>query len=103
MTEWHQVVLGACAGVLMGAFFFGGLWLTVRWITAPCRRPMLTVFASLLIRGAVVALCFYALARWVGWIAILVALVAMILVRVVLSRAARTDAAGEELCLERIS
>ncbi len=101
MTEWRQILLGVSAGLLMGLFFFGGLWLTVRRVTVPCRRPMLFVWTSFLTRGAVTALCFYALARWGGWVAILASLAGMMLVRSILSRAARPDSRRGRVCLER--
>ncbi len=103
MTEWHQIALGVSAGLLMGLFFFGGLWLTVRRVTAPCRRPMLLVLISFLIRGAVMALCFYALARWAGWVAILASLAGMMVVRGMLNHVTRPGSRRDALCLERMS
>ena len=84
----------------MGTFFFGGLWLTVRFVTQ-CHKPMLSVFVSFLIRGAVMALCFYALARWAGWVAVLAGLIGMVFVRAALNRAVRSGLDRDLLCLER--
>lgn len=45
------LVLGALAGLALGAFFFGGLWWTVR--RAPDHpRPGLLVLGSFLVRSA---------------------------------------------------
>ena len=50
----HEL-LAALAGVALGAFFYGGLWWTVRRI-ATFRRPALCMLASLVLRGAGVLL-----------------------------------------------
>lgn len=47
------------AGIGLGLFFFGGLWLTVRSLPH-VRRPGRRLFLSFLVRTAVVLLGFYA-------------------------------------------
>lgn len=48
------------AGLLLGIFFFGGLWLTVKKLPV-ARRPALLALASFLIRTGAVAGGFYLL------------------------------------------
>lgn len=61
MTEALAVTLAFVAGCGLGAFFFGGLWWTVRrGMSSP--RPALWFVGSMTARIAVVLLGFY----WVG-------------------------------------
>ena len=55
-VTWIVVSLGI--GLLMGAFYFGGLWLTVRKV-ANTRPAGLILFGSFLVRAAVVLIGFY--------------------------------------------
>ncbi len=54
MTHSLALPLAALAGVLLGLFFFGGLWWTVRR-AFDSRRPALWVGGSLLLRMGSVA------------------------------------------------
>lgn len=50
-----SIAAALCAGLMLGAFFFGGLWWTVRK-SLSARHPALLVLSSMLIRmGAVLA------------------------------------------------
>jgi F1F0 ATPase subunit 2 len=58
MTEAPLLYLAGLAGATLGAFFFGGLWWTVRkGMASP--RPALWFIGSLLVRTAVVIGGFY--------------------------------------------
>jgi len=58
MNEPLTLVLSGLAGVGLGAFFFGGLWWTVRkGMASP--RPALWFFGSLVVRTAMVLAGFY--------------------------------------------
>lgn len=57
------LALGAAAGVALGLALFGGLWLTVRGLSA-ARRPGLALALSSLVRLGLVALALAALARF---------------------------------------
>lgn len=61
MHEAPALVLAAAAGALLGAFFFGGLWWTVRR-GAMSPRPALWFSGSLLLRMSVAVAGFYAAA-----------------------------------------
>lgn len=60
MTEPVHLLLALAAGILLGVFFFAGLWWTVRRL-AFTRYPAPIVFASLLFRTSIVAMGFYVL------------------------------------------
>ena len=64
------------AGLLLGAFFFGGLWWTVvRGVSSP--RPALWFFGSMLLRTSVVLPVFYLVGRddWQRWLSCLLGFV----------------------------
>lgn len=58
MNEWLTLALALATGLLLGAFFFGGLWWTVRKGVSS-KRPALLFLASLLLRTGVVIAGFY--------------------------------------------
>lgn len=58
MHEAPALALAAAAGALLGAFFFGGLWWTVRR-GASSPRPALWFSGSLLLRMSVAVAGFY--------------------------------------------
>lgn len=80
-----RLLLGALVGGLLGALYFGGLWLTVRAVEE-ARRPGLRVAASYLGRLAVAAVGFGLLAARGGFPAVASALVTFLTVRYVLVR-----------------
>ncbi len=58
MNESLMVVVAGAVGVVLGAFFFGGLWWTVRRaVVSP--QPMLWFVGSLLLRSGAVLAGFY--------------------------------------------
>jgi len=58
MNDTLNMILVCLAGMLLGGFFFGGLWWTVRkGLSSP--RPALWFGASLLVRMAVTLAGFY--------------------------------------------
>ncbi len=65
MIEPFTLLLAWVAGVLLGAFFFGGLWWTVRKGLSS-KHPALWFFGSLLLRTSitVTGFCFVASSHW---------------------------------------
>jgi F1F0 ATPase subunit 2 len=65
MDEWYWVVFAVVAGGIIGVFYFGGLWLTVRAL-AGARNPGFLILASFVSRTAVALFAFYLLmdGRW---------------------------------------
>ena len=58
MSEPIPLVLAFAAGLGLALFYFGGLWLTVRWLPTT-RWPVLLTLGSLLGRMGVVMVGFY--------------------------------------------
>ena len=58
ITEAMSLALAWLAGVVLGAIFFGGLWVTVaRGVSS--KRPALLFFASLMLRMSITLTGFY--------------------------------------------
>lgn len=74
------VLLSLTAGLLLGVFFFGGLWLTVRK-AIQMQTPQLWFFASFLVRMAVALLGFYSISQTGQWQSLASALLGFIIVR----------------------
>jgi F1F0 ATPase subunit 2 len=70
MSDFLNLAPALIAGIALGAFFFGGLWWTVRQ-AASSRWAALWFFASLLLRTGTVLVGFYFACgsdwqRWLG-------------------------------------
>lgn len=78
--------LAACfiAGGLIGVFYFGGLWLTVKRIPTS-GNPHLLLVSSFFLRMAAALAAFYALIPW-GWQALVAALLGLLISRQVFTR-----------------
>ena len=59
------IIASLAIGAALGAFYFGGLWMTVRDLHAAA-RPALLLLGSFLVRAGVVLVVFYFVAngRW---------------------------------------
>lgn len=58
MSDYFSLLLALAAGMALGLFFFGGLWLTVRQLpTSP--SPALLLLASFVGRTALTLVAFY--------------------------------------------
>lgn len=80
---WFYMALSVPAGFLLGMFFFGGLWLTVRMLTASSSPGLLVLF-SFLVRSTAALVGFYLLLQQ-GWQLMPAALAGFIAARVVLA------------------
>ena len=84
MNEFPALAPASAAGMLLGAFFFGGLWWTVR--RGLCsKRPALWFMGSLLVRTSVVLAGFY-FASGAHWERLLACLLGFIIARFVVTR-----------------
>ena len=85
MTETIYLNVGCLLwGSLLGVFYFGGLWLTVkRLITV--RNQALWMLGSLVIRNFLVAVGFYPIVVQ-GWQPTLICLFGFIVVRLILTQ-----------------
>jgi F1F0 ATPase subunit 2 len=82
------VALAGGAGVVIGLFYFSGLWWTVKKLRFR-KKPALWMFGSLLVRLAVVLPAFY-LAAGGDWMRCLACLAGFIAARMVLVRRIQT-------------
>ncbi len=80
-------LIAAAAGVALGAFFFGGLWWTVRRSFAARRSPMWHV-GGLLLRMAVTVLGFYAVGAG-QWQRLAACLAGFVVARAIVLRSSR--------------
>jgi F1F0 ATPase subunit 2 len=84
MNNIALLLMALAAGILLGLFFFGGLWITAKKALVST-MPQLWFFVSLIIRLGVTLIVFY----WVGrnhWDRMLVCLAGFIVARFVLMR-----------------
>lgn len=84
MTDWLTLVGAAIAGVALGMVYFGGLWLTVRYLPTTT-HPILLTFGSYLLRMAIVLLGFYIIMDN-QWERLVAAVITFILTRMFLMR-----------------
>lgn len=93
MNEFFPLAIAAAAGVLLGAFFFGGLWWTVRRGVSS-DRPALWFFGSLLLRMSITLTGFYFVGQqyWERW---LLCLLGFVLARLLVGLLTRPSAASQ--------
>ena len=91
MSELLSLAAALIAGIMLGAFFFGGLWWTVRKGMAS-ERVALWFIVSMLLRTGVVLLGFYFVLGddWRRLVASLLGFIAARLIVMRLTRAAET-------------
>lgn len=95
MSDPLPLILSLLAGAALGAFFFGGLWWTVRkGLTSD--SPALWFFASLMIRTALIVLGIYYVSQN-HWPRLVACLIGFLIARVlVVKRLSREQAHWEE-------
>ena len=83
MSESLALSFALLAGVLLGAFFFGGLWWTIRK-SVTARQPALWFLGSLLLRTTVTLAGFWFVVQGAphgGWHKLLACLLGFVLAR----------------------
>lgn len=89
-TEIFNWILALLTGVLLGGFFFGGLWYTIqKGLTA--KYPALWFLGSILVRTTVVLAGFYFVSGG-QWQRMVAALIGFIVARFVVMRLKRVKA-----------
>jgi F1F0 ATPase subunit 2 len=91
MNEVLSLAVSLGAGVLLGAIFFGGLWLTVRKGVSS-KQPALWFFGSLALRMSTVLSGFYFVSGG-HWERLLACLLGFVMARLVVMRL--TQSSGE--------
>lgn len=61
MNEIFVLALAMISGSVLGVFYFGGLWMTLRHLSRS-RQPALLTLISFLVRSVVCLFCFYLVA-----------------------------------------
>ena len=98
MVELWTLASALIAGIFLGAFFFGGLWWTVRkGMTS--ERVALWFFGSMLLRTGVVMLGFY-FVMGDSWQRLLAGLLGFVLARLIVTRLSRKTEHPNQLAQE---
>ena len=92
MSDVAILSVSLMAGVLIGAFFFGGLWWTVQK-SLTSNNPALWFFGSTLMRAGFAMAGFYFTSRG-DWQKLLACLLGFVIARVVVTRLTRTTKKG---------
>ncbi len=87
------LALSGLAGLALGAFFFGGLWWTVRKLV-DVTRPALWVFASLWLRMGIAMVGFYFVAQG-HWERLVACLLGFVVARLLVSLLTRAPEAHQ--------
>jgi F1F0 ATPase subunit 2 len=80
MTEWLPLAFAFVAGLLLSAFYFGGLWWTVRRGVV-AEHPALWFAGSMLLRTSIVLVGFHVVGRG-HWERLMVCLLGFVMARV---------------------
>jgi len=87
MNEFLQLIFALLEGVLLGIFFFAGLWWTVRKLNSSKQVPLLFL-GSMLLRTGVVMLGFYFILGE-NWQRLLAGLLGFVIARIIITRLTR--------------
>lgn len=98
MIDLLSLVFSLAAGILLGAFFFGSLWWTVRKGVA-AKHPALWFFGSMFLRMSIVLLGFYFVMRD-DWMRLLAGLLGFIVARLIVTRLIRVASQPGQLAQE---
>lgn len=95
MNEPLSMAFALAAGMLLGGFFFTGLWWTVNKGVSS-RRPALWFFGSMLLRTCIVVLGFYFILGD-DWKRLLAGVVGFIVARLIVTRLTRVTQQQKQL------
>jgi F1F0 ATPase subunit 2 len=86
MNDVLHLILAVLSGVLLGAFFFGGLWWTINRSLASAQPAVLIlILSSFLLRTTVAVGGFY-IALQAGWQSLVACMLGFLVSRVVVTR-----------------
>ena len=84
MTDTLTLAWALGTGVVLGAFFFGGLWWTVRKVSA-CQRPVMLFLSSFLLRTSIALAGLYLVAG-ARWDRLLACLLGFVIARLIVTK-----------------
>ena len=90
MNDLPMSLFALLAGLLLGAIFFGGLWLTVPH-TVASKHPARWVLVSLMLRMGIALGGFYFVGRE-HWQRLMICLLGFVIARVIVTRMTRPNA-----------
>ncbi len=85
ISEMFTIAVAAVLGLVLGGFYFGGLWWTVRRMPRT-RAPLSLYFGSLAVRLALVLTAFYGVLTYSSWLPLVASLIGFLVARIVLTR-----------------
>ncbi|QDV83337.1 ATP synthase subunit I [Planctomycetes bacterium TBK1r] len=85
MFESIEIILAAGLGAILAVFYFGGLWWTLRGLSAS-QRPLAIYFASLTTRMVIALLVFAGFAVYGVWQTFAACLLGFLITRIALLR-----------------
>ncbi|WP_372898522.1 ATP synthase subunit I [Stieleria sp.] len=85
MFESIEIILAAGLGAILAVFYFGGLWWTLRGLSAS-QRPLAIYFASLTTRMVIALLVFAGFAVYGVWQTFVACLLGFLITRIALLR-----------------
>ena len=83
MNELFILILSLIAGILLGLFYFGGLWLTLKQLSSS-GNPFIFTLGSFFGRTVIALIGFYIVARGGYWERLLVCLSGFIFMKIFL-------------------
>jgi F1F0 ATPase subunit 2 len=88
MNDFPTLIMACVAGLMLGAFFFGGLWWTVRRGLVS-KQSALWFTGSMLLRTSITLVGFYFVGRG-NWKRLVAALLGFVIARFIVMRLTRT-------------
>ena len=83
--EQLPILVAFTVGVLLSGCYFGGLWLTVRYLPR-AGHPVSLYLGSLIVRLAAIIMSLFAVLRFYGWQELVAGLLAFAMTRMILVR-----------------
>jgi F1F0 ATPase subunit 2 len=84
MISYLHIGAGLLVGILLGVFFYGGLWWTIARSTT-LAQPAWLILGSFVLRTVTTVAGFY-IALQGGWPSLIAALIAFLMTRIVVTR-----------------
>ena len=85
--------LSFIGGVLLGLFYFGGLWITLKYISRSS-KPKSWLLLSFVVRISLIMVGFWAIMR-IDLVAFMLTFLAFLITRVILTRSLGRESRGE--------